>query len=93
MDREALSMYSPGENTEVGCHFPSPGDLPYPGNEPGSPALQAESLPSELPGEPNLNIKMSSNNLKVPFWKEKNTKICKVVAELMLSNCGVGEDS
>ena len=64
-----------------------------PGIEPGSPALQAESLPSELPGEPNLNIKMSSNNLKVPFWKEKNTKICKVVAELMLSNCGVGEDS
>ena len=48
MDREALSMYSPGENTEVGCHFPSPGDLPYPGNEPGSPALQADSLLNEL---------------------------------------------
>ena len=27
--------------------FPSPGDHPNPGNEPGSPALQAESLPSE----------------------------------------------
>jgi len=27
--------------------FPSPGDLPNPGIEPGSPALQAESLPSE----------------------------------------------
>ena len=31
--------------------FPSPGDLPYPGVEPGSPALQAGSLPSESPGK------------------------------------------
>jgi len=28
--------------------FPSPGDLPNPGIEPRSPALQADSLPSEL---------------------------------------------
>ena len=28
--------------------FPSPGDLPNPGIEPGSPALQADSLPAEL---------------------------------------------
>ena len=28
--------------------FPSPGDLPNPGIEPGSPALQADSLPTEL---------------------------------------------
>ena len=32
--------------------FPSPGDLPDPGIEPGSPALQADSLPSELQGSP-----------------------------------------
>ena len=31
--------------------FPSPGDLPNPGIEPRSPALQADSLPSELPGK------------------------------------------
>ena len=30
----------------------SPGDLPDPGIEPGSPALQADSLPSEPPGKP-----------------------------------------
>ena len=33
---------SPGKNTRVGCHFPSPGDLPNPGMEPmslRSPAL------------------------------------------------------
>ena len=28
--------------------FPSPGDLPDPGIEPGSPALQADSLSAEL---------------------------------------------
>ena len=35
-----------------GLPFPSPGDLPDPGIEPGSPALQADSLPSEPPGKP-----------------------------------------
>ena len=32
--------------------LPSPGDLPNPGIEPGSPALQADTLPSEPPGNP-----------------------------------------
>ena len=35
-----------------GLPFPSPGDLPNPRIEPGSPALQADSLPTELPGKP-----------------------------------------
>ena len=35
-----------------GLPFPSPGDLPGLRIEPGSPALQADSLPSELPGKP-----------------------------------------
>ena len=34
-----------------GLPFPSPGDLPDPGIEPMSPSLQADSLPSELPGK------------------------------------------
>ena len=34
--------------------FPPPGDLPDPGTEPRSPALQADSLPSEPPGKPTL---------------------------------------
>ena len=34
--------------------FPSPGDLPHPGTEPRSPALQADSLPSEPLGKPQL---------------------------------------
>ena len=32
--------------------FPSPGDLPNSGIEPGSPALQADALPSKPPGKP-----------------------------------------
>ena len=37
-----------------GLPFPSPGDLPDPGIEPGSPALQVDALTSE-PREPLLN--------------------------------------
>ena len=32
-----------------GLPFPSPGDLPHPGTEPGSSALQADSLLAEPP--------------------------------------------
>ena len=38
--------------------FPSPGDLPDPGIEPRSLALQADSLPSEPPGKPKEYIKV-----------------------------------
>ena len=34
-----------------GLPFPSPGDLPNPGIEPGSPELQADALLSEPPGK------------------------------------------
>ena len=33
-----------------GLSFPSPGDLPDPGIEPGFPALEADALTSEPPG-------------------------------------------
>ena len=42
--------------------FPSPGDLPDPGIEAGSPALQADTLPSEPPGKAILNNKVTSKN-------------------------------
>ena len=35
-----------------GLPFPSPGDLPDPGIERRSPALQADTLTSEPPGKP-----------------------------------------
>ena len=38
-----------------GLPFPSPGDLPDPEIEPGSPALWADALLSKPPGNPSKN--------------------------------------
>ena len=38
-----------------GLPFPCPGDLPNPGIEPGSPALWADALLFEPPGNPNYD--------------------------------------
>ena len=37
-------------HTVKGWTFPYPGDLPDPGIEPGSPALQVDPLPTKLSG-------------------------------------------
>ena len=37
-----------------GSPIPSPGNLPDPGIEPGSPALQVDCLPAELSGKPSM---------------------------------------
>ena len=47
-----LSMGFYRQECWSGLPFPSPGDLPNPGIEPGSPALQADALPSESSGKP-----------------------------------------
>ena len=44
-----LSMKFARQGYWSGLPFPSPGDLPDPGIEPRSPALQADSLSSEPP--------------------------------------------
>ena len=48
-----------------GLPFPSPGDLPNPGIKPGSPALQADTLPSEPPGKPEGDKQISEMSLVV----------------------------
>ena len=45
------SMGFPRQEYWSGLPFPSPGDLPNPGIEPGSPALEANILQSEPPGK------------------------------------------
>ena len=45
-----LSMGFSRQEYWSGLPFPPPGDLPNTGIKPGSPALQANSLPSEPPG-------------------------------------------
>ena len=46
----SLSMRFSRQQYWSGLPFPSPGDLPDPGIEPSSPALQADALSSEPPG-------------------------------------------
>ena len=43
----SVSMGFSGKSTGVGCHFLLQGIIPDPGIEPRSPALQADTLPSE----------------------------------------------
>ena len=50
-----LSMGFSRQEYWSGLPFPSPGHLPDPGIEPRSPALQADSLPTELPGNTQRN--------------------------------------
>ena len=51
-----LSMGFSRQEYWSGLPFPSPGDLPDPGIEPMSPALQADAKTSEPPGEPAIAI-------------------------------------
>ena len=46
-----------GKEYWSGLPFPSPGDLPDPGIETGSPALQSDSLPPEPPAKPIVVLK------------------------------------
>ena len=55
-----LSMGFSRQEYWNGLPFPSSGDLPNPGIELGSPALQADSIPSEPPGKPLEDRDISS---------------------------------
>ena len=48
-----LSMGFSKQEYWSGLPFPSPGDLPDPGIEPGSPTLWADALTSEPSGKPS----------------------------------------
>ena len=49
----SLSMGFSSQEYWSGLPFPSPEDLPDSGIEPGSPALQEDSVPAELPEKLN----------------------------------------
>ena len=53
-----------------GVPFPSPGDLPDPGIEPRSPALEADTLTSEPPGKRCANGKCIQKGRRVS-WAPK----------------------
>ena len=52
-----LSMGFSRQGYWSGLLFPFPGDPPNPGIKPGSPALQADSLPTEPAGKPSEGAK------------------------------------
>ena len=68
---------SPAKNTGVGLSCPPLGDLPNPGIEPRSPALQADSLPSEAAGKPKntgvSNLIPSPRDLPNPGIKQADS--------------------
>ena len=56
-----------------GMPFPSLGDLPDPGIKPGSPALQADTLPSEPQGSPlTVNAVTNREGLSSPSRKHSS---------------------
>ena len=59
-----------------GLPFPSPGDLPDPWIEPGSPVLQADALPSEPPG---MAVTFCYSSLKGPRPSPHSTPVKKVL--------------
>ena len=69
-----------------GKPFPSPGNLPNPGIEPGSPVLQADSLPSEPPGKPSYwpylaaTFSLCQNVLNISLFNPRYfTFLCGVI--------------
>ena len=58
-----------------GLPFPSPGDLPDPGIEPGSPTSRADVLTSEPPGKP-LKWQRTLANYLSEFWLAAGTWFC-----------------
>ena len=65
-----------------GLPFPSPGDLPNPGIDPGFPTLQADSLPSKPPGKPLLRIVSLLNTFYGPVLHIGSATIYKYVTHV-----------
>ena len=70
-----------------GLPFPSPGDLAHPGIEPRSPALQADTLPSEPQGKPKYYIYPQAS-LMPPHHNPWEKMKVGVEAPLLISTMG-----
>ena len=62
-----------------GNPFPSPGGLPNPGTEPGSPTLQADYLVFESPGKPSTSLlqRATGTSLSIVERRPSNHQ-CKI---------------
>ena len=77
-----------------GLPFPSPGNLPYPRIEPGSPALQADSLLSEPPGKSHMaslillrKVPRLASPLPVPLSNHGQLEVLVLVTQSCLRLC------
>ena len=74
-----------------GLPFPSPGDLPDPGFEPGSPALEADALTSDPPGKPQTSPQLSHHrdSLCAQYHRggEKHGPCCSLITKSCLTLC------
>ena len=76
------SMVFPRPEYWSGLPFPSPGNLPHPKTEPGSPALQADSSPTECQGSPPPLFFFPVGTYVLPIWKQTGVKflaLCRYV--------------
>ena len=81
-----ISMGFSRQEYSSGLPFPSPGELPDPGIEPGSPTLEAEALPSEPPGKLNGVINSVTNRMERSFVIQ--TKLmCSLKRNLLSASC------
>ena len=69
-----------------GLSFPSPGDLPHPGIQLGSPALQADSLQFEPPGKPNNCLSSVQSLSRVPLFVTPWTAACQASLSVINSH-------
>ena len=69
-----------------GLPCPLPRNLPNPGIEPESPALQADSLPAELPGKPHSMAKLqqffTTNSVAVKIFNKYLILFFPIIGEI-----------
>ena len=71
-----------------GLPFPSPGDLPNPGIEPGSPTLQADTLPSEPPGKlPKKGNAKECSNYHTAVFISHTSEVMLKILQARLQQC------
>ena len=63
-----------------------PGDLPKPGIKHWSPTFQADSLPSEPPGKPYLNLTRFFNPFYLFFWSDFSAVIYNLFAYIIYNH-------
>ena len=78
----SLSMGFSRQEYWSGLPFPSPGDLPDPGMESESPALQVDSLPSEPLGKPKNTGGVAYPFSRVSSWPRNWTRVSCIADSL-----------